>query len=201
MLKRSLFISSQLIRKYTTKVANVDYFTLFPKSFPQGMNSAHNGFKVDLKLLRKEYRNLQSLNHPDLIKVDDDNSKSSIINKAYEILQDPLKRAQYILLLHAGIDLSNDEIGKSLQFQDKSMLFEMMEIHERLENIINENELNEMKTDNNEHIKKLIIELDELFKQGEWDKAALNTIRLKYCYNIKNALKEWEAGKPITLTH
>lgn len=171
------------------------------------MASPGYGFTVDTKKLRKEYRKLQSVSHPDLnnsLNKDHDGghgASSSLINKAYETLSDPLKRAQYILLLQAGIDLSNDEVGKSLQFQDKTMLFEMMEIHEKLESIMNEKELDAMKKENQNKIKDLCETLTELFEAKEWDKAALATIRLKYCYNIKNALKEWEAGKPVTLTH
>lgn len=185
-----------------------DYFTMFPKTFPSGKSSPGCGFTVDTKKLRKEYRKLQSLNHPDLknqLNNDNNNNnnddKSSLINKAYEILSDPLKRAQYILLIQAGIDLSNDEVGKSLQFQDKSMLFEMMEIHEKLENIMNEKELEILKKENQQRIDELVSNLSKLFDLKEWDKAALDTIRLKYCYNIKNALKEWEHGKPVILTH
>lgn len=184
-----------------------DYFKLFPKTFPSGKLSPGCGFTVDTKKLRKEYRKLQSLNHPDLnnqLNNENENNsedKSSLINKAYEILSDPLKRAQYILLIQAGIDLSNDEVGKSLQFQDKSMLFEMMEIHEKLENIMNEKELEILKNENQQRINELINNLNKLFDLKEWDKAALDTIRLKYCYNIKNALKEWEHGKPVILTH
>lgn len=178
----------------------IDMFALFPKTFPQGMDSAHSGFQVDTKLLRKEYRKLQSEHHPDLQSNNDD-SKSSLINKAYETLSDPLKRAQYTLLIHSGIDLSNDEVGKTLQFQDKQMLLEMMEVHEQLENIVNEDGLNQMKKENQDHIVELCKALDTYFAEKDWDKAALATIRLKYCYNIKNALKEWETGKPIALTH
>lgn len=198
----------------TTKIAankGVNFFNLFPKTFPNGVDSGSSGFDVDVKKLRKEYRKLQSVSHPDLNNglnnsnnngmYENDSISSSFINKAYETLSDPLKRAQYILLIHANIDLSNDEVGKILQFKDKAMLLEMMEIHERLENIMNEKELEEMKKENLYNIDLLCNQLDELFANKDWDKAALATIRLKYCYNIKNALKEWEAGKPITLTH
>lgn len=194
----------------STGTSGVNYFKMFPQTFPTGKEVPGYGFLVDVKKLRKEYRKLQSVSHPDLNNIlnkaggaseGSDGVASSLINKAYETLSDPLKRAQYILLMQAGIDLSNDEVGKSLQFQDKAMLFEMMEIHERLESIMNERELEDMKKENQSKIKELCETLTELFEAKEWDKAALATIRLKYCYNIKNALKEWEAGKPVTLTH
>lgn len=199
------FASTEATEKANSGIVN--YFSMFPQTFPTGMASPGYGFTVDTKKLRKEYRKLQSVSHPDLnnsLNKDHDGghgASSSLINKAYETLSDPLKRAQYILLLQAGIDLSNDEVGKSLQFQDKTMLFEMMEIHEKLESIMNEKELDAMKKENQNKIKDLCETLTELFEAKEWDKAALATIRLKYCYNIKNALKEWEAGKPVTLTH
>lgn len=188
------------IKRYNSS-GIVDYFAMFPKTFPSGKTSPGGGFAVDPKKLRSEYRKLQSINHPDLNLGNNSEDKSSLINKAYETLSDPLKRAQYILLIQSGIDLSNDEVGKSLQFQDKAMLFEMMEIHERLENIMNEKELQEMKSENQNKIKELIDQLNKYFDQKDWDNAALATIRLKYCYNIKNTLKEWQPGQPVTLTH
>ncbi|KAG0675929.1 hypothetical protein C6P42_001464, partial [Pichia californica] len=54
-----------LQRRYNGSIS-VDYFSMFPKTFPSGKTSPGCGFTVDLKKLRKEYRKLQSLNHPDL---------------------------------------------------------------------------------------------------------------------------------------
>lgn len=201
----------QFIRFISNSSEKINYYKLFPKTFPSGPPPAST-FNIDSKKLRKEYRLLQSTNHPDLKnelnktqKIESAEKKaefsSSFINKAYETLSDPLKRSQYILELNSNIDLANDEVGKKLQFQDKTMLLEMMEIHERLENIMNEKDLEDMKNENNIKIEKLCETLNELFQKKDYDNAALVTIRLKYCYNIKNALKEWEAGKPIHLTH
>ncbi|GMM46350.1 J-type chaperone [Pichia kluyveri] len=182
-------------RLYSSKV--VDYISLFPNSIKK--NNAIDVFRLNTKNLRKEYRQLQSISHPDLNSNKDE--QSSIINKAYKTLNDPLSRSQYILLKYSGIDLINDTIGKSMQFEDKEMLMEMMEIHEQLESIVNEDDVNKLKDENNLRINELINKLDECYEKNDWDLAAITTIRLKYAYNIKNALKEWEIGKPIALTH
>lgn len=204
MLNRTISVFGR--RLMTTETGN--FFQMFPKTFPRDISNLDKGFTVDSKLLRKEYRKLQALNHPDLTNElnkgnIDGGSKvsSSLINKAYETLHDPLKRAQYIISLHSSIDLNNDEIGKKYQFQDKAMLLEMMDIHERLEEIMDQRELNEMKKENDSKINNLIKELSSAFNDNNWELATLKTVRLKYCYNIKDALKNWAPGEPVTLTH
>lgn len=181
-----------------TSTTPSSYFKLFPKSFPNG-----SSFKVNPKTLRNEYRKLQSKYHPDLIDSTEggDEDKSTLINKAYETLGDPLKRSQYILLFNSGIDLNDETISKSLQFKDKSLFLEIMEIHENLESITNETELVKMKEENESSIKNVIAELEKLIESKDWDGVALNTVKLKYYYNIKKSLKDWQIGKDIMLNH
>lgn len=187
-----------------------NYFSLFPATFAKGMPDM--GFTLDTKALRKEYRKLQAVHHPDRAGGGDGTVAaaaeaaaapltSALINKAYETLHDPLKRAQYIIATHSGEDLNNDEIGKRYQFQDKEMLLEMMDIHERMEEIMDQRELNAMKKENEAKIKALVNDLSSAFAHQDWDKATFKTVRLKYCYNIKEALKNWAPGEPVTLTH
>lgn len=184
-----------------------NYFALFPKTFPEDISKSDKGFTLDPKALRKEYRKLQALNHPDLnnelnkSSINESKLSSSLINHAYETLHDPLKRAQYIISIHSSIDLNDDEIGKKYQFQDKEMLLEMMDIHERLEDIMDQRELNAMKKENDAKIDNLIKELSSALNENNWDLATLKTVRLKYCYNIKDALKNWAPGEPVILTH
>ncbi|GMM30720.1 J-type chaperone [Martiniozyma asiatica (nom. inval.)] len=191
------------LRQLSTKPS---FFSLFPKTFPNGSNIPDHGFTLDTRQLKKEYRKLQAVSHPDLNNslnesaTTGEKDESSFINKAYETLFDPLKRAQYILQLQ-GLDVTDDAIGKKLQFQDKAMLIEMMEIHEQLEEIMDESDLESMKSQNNDKIKQLCVEISQDLQNKNWDEAATKTVRLKYCYNIKNALKEWQPGKPIILTH
>ncbi|AWU78390.1 uncharacterized protein C5L36_0E04450 [Pichia kudriavzevii] len=200
------FIMWRLTRNYTT--ARKTFFQMFPQTFPNGTS-----FKINPRTLRKEYRHLQSISHPDLKReanerVEGDGAAeaeegedSSMINKAYETLMDPLKRAQYISKVEGGLDLGDDEVGKSLQFQDKEMLMEMMDVHEMLESMSTEREAEEMRSANDRKIEEIVQQLEVCFNVKDWERFAMLAVRLKYCYNIKNVLREWEAGKPINLTH
>lgn len=178
-----------------------NFFTLFPKT-----TNSKIFFKIDPKSLRKEYRSLQQQLHPDSnISHDDtipkyDDSQSSLLNKAYSTLKSSLLRSQHILALN-GIDLSKDEVSKEYSLKDRELLFEILDIHENLENVNNENELEPVKQENDERIEKSEDTLNELFNNKDYENAAVETIRLRYWWNIDNAIKNWEPGKPINLTH
>lgn len=162
-------------------------------------------FQIDPKSLRKEYRSLQQQLHPDSnISHDDslkyDDSKSSLLNKGYSTLKSSLLRSQHILELN-GIDLSKDEVSKKYSLKDGELLFEILDIHENLENVNNEQELEPVKLENDERIAKSEAILNDLFNKQDYETAAVETIRLRYWWNIDNAIKNWEPGKPINLTH
>ncbi|KAG7890662.1 hypothetical protein KL936_001946 [Ogataea polymorpha] len=180
----------------------VDFYKLFPKTFPKG-SPPNSPFSVDLKQLRKEFRLLQSTNHPDLNRIKDETAGdlSSLLNNAYTVLSSPLKRSQYLLKKNADIDLNDDAVNKKFQFQDQSVLMEILNVHEDLEDIQSEQELAKLEQENDERIEKSIAKLEELYETEDYEAIALETVKLKFWENIKNALKEWEAGKPVNLTH
>ncbi|KAH3677055.1 hypothetical protein WICMUC_001961 [Wickerhamomyces mucosus] len=178
-----------------------NYFELFPSTFPKSKNSSpFNLFKVDSKKLRKEYRSLQAIHHPDKVQNQDfeqnqEDDFSNLLNRAYTQLKSPLNRSQYILNLN-GINLSKDD-----NIINNEILMEILTINEKLENIENESELEELQIQNDNKIKELTTKLEKLFELNQLDKAAQTTINLKYYENIKTSIKNWERGKPITLTH
>ena len=93
-------------------------------------------FTIDLNALSTVYQNLQKAVHPDkfahasaqeqLISV----QKSAQINDAYQILKQPLKRAEYLLTLR-GVDMPNEQHT----FGDTSFLMRQMELREMLEDV------------------------------------------------------------------
>ncbi|VEU21689.1 DEKNAAC102448 [Brettanomyces naardenensis] len=188
----------------------VNYYGLFPNTFPNGAPPS-SSFIINPRQLRKEYRKLQAVNHPDLIsklnKSGEDTDEtvhlsSSLINKAYDTINDPLKRSQYLLKLNANIDLTSDEATHKYEFADQSTLMKILDIHESLENITNEEEVEKSKEENEQRIEQSVKALNDLYKEdADYDAIALETIRLKYWWNIKNALKEWQPGQPVNLTH
>jgi molecular chaperone HscB len=102
----------------------LNYFKLF---------AIEISFDVDLNHLSQSYQTLQKAVHPDrfahassqeqLLAV----QKSAEINDAYQTLKQPLKRAEYILILR-GVDMPNEQ--KS--FGDTSFLMQQMELREML---------------------------------------------------------------------
>lgn len=194
------------LRRCQSTSTRPDFFALFPKTVLKSQNAQDKGFSIDTSALRKEYRKLQAANHPDLTNELNSGSQASqldsaVINSAYETLRDPLKRAQYIISSNTGLDLQNDEIGQKYQFQDKQMLLEMMDVHERLEEAMKQSDLDDLKQENDARIENLLKNLSADFKDGNWDAATTKTVRLKYCYNIKNALKNWSPGEQVVLDH
>jgi len=102
----------------------VNYFQLF------GIEIT---FDVDLNRLSQTYQNLQKAVHPDrfahassqeqLLAV----QKSAEINDAYQVLKQPLQRAEYILTLR-GVDMPNEQQS----FSDTTFLMQQMELREML---------------------------------------------------------------------
>lgn len=194
-LYRDMLRFARLLSTKSTK----NLFQLFPKTCP----SQPPVFTVDKRSLRKEFRTLQQQLHPDsnVETVNYDDAQSSLLNKAYNTLKSPLLRAQHLLELQAGIDLSADGVSQEYSSQDKTLLFEILEIHEQLESAESEEEIESLKMENNKRIMENEELLNDLFQKHEYQQAALETIKLKYWTNIDNAIKNWEPGKPVNLTH
>lgn len=204
------------------------FFELFPKTFPSGGPPA-DAFRVPQKSFRREFRILQSENHPDILMgsaaLHKDSGASSgptsdnfsaILNKAYTTLLNPYTRLAHFIELHhpQHLDISQDDVSKDLisKFQSqseessleyKSMLMTVLDAHEALEFASKEQDLDELSEENLQRIEACEEAIEQLLQQLplNWDKIMLEAIRLKYWVNIQNGIKEWEPGKPVHLTH
>ncbi len=91
-------------------------------------------FEIDARALHDAQRRLQSQFHPDRVAGGSDQQKrlavqqASWINEAYQTLQDPVKRARYMLGLK-GLDM-NDEHETT---GDTAFLMEQIELREEME--------------------------------------------------------------------
>lgn len=93
-------------------------------------------FDIDINHLSSTYQQLQKTVHPDrfahassqekLIAV----QKSAQINDAYQILKEPLKRAEYMLKLR-GVDMPDEQNT----YGDTSFLMRQMELREMMEEV------------------------------------------------------------------
>lgn len=88
--------------------------------------------QIDLNDLTTTFRQFQSLIHPDKFSGKSEQEQtlssewSSLINKAYKVLQTPLERGEYLLSLH-GVLLPEDN-----SISDPEFLLEMMEKNEEV---------------------------------------------------------------------
>ncbi|WP_456405387.1 co-chaperone HscB [Thiolapillus sp.] len=122
------------------------------------------GFIVDGSALAERYRDLQRVVHPDRYANGSAQEQrlalqqATRINEAYEILKDPVKRAQYLLSLH-GIDMQAEKETT----RDTAFLMEQLQLREELENARQANDpelvLDELMGRISAKIKKLLAQM------------------------------------------
>ncbi|AET41071.1 J-type chaperone JAC1 Ecym_7225 [Eremothecium cymbalariae DBVPG len=199
MFHRGISGSYRLLGVGRRWYSSENWFKLFPKTFPTGGAT----WDVDITQLRREYRQLQAVHHPDIVAnagSDEDSGMSSKLNKAFSTLLKPVLRSQYLLQLQ-GIDLTNEEVAQGIMQRNPQLLMDVLDVHEQLEELETEEDIKELKGANKERIAKLQKAIGAAFGANDWDKAAQLTVELKYWDNLDKAIKEWEPGKPVQLTH
>ncbi|KAF2770318.1 Co-chaperone Hsc20 [Teratosphaeria nubilosa] len=167
------------------------HYDFFPQTFPSGP-PPKSPFSPDLKQLRKEFLQLQAKAHPDLAP---DNQKrqaealSARINEAYKALQDPLKRAQYLLSLQ-GIDVEDE----SAKMSGGELLMQVMEAREAVDEVESEADLVGLREENEGRIAESVVVLGKAFAEGDLVQAASEAVRLRYWVNIGESIQGWEKG-------
>jgi len=178
------------------------YYDLFPLTVPSGPPPA-GSFKIDNRKLRNEFLQLQARAHPDRHPQErktQAEALSSRINNAYKTLSDPLLRAQYLLSLHYGTDVSSDEAAKldggdSQQGEDAELLMTVMEAREVIEDAESEDQLLSVRKENDERVSNTVRILEKAFDEGDWETARQETVRLRYWVGIGESIKEWVSKK------
>ncbi|SDD37440.1 molecular chaperone HscB [Mucilaginibacter pineti] len=98
-------------------------------------------FQIDQPSIKKKFYELSKLYHPDFYAGEDEAKQQEILelstlnNKAYQVLNDPARRMEYILKLH---DLVSEGAKPQLP---ADFLMEMMDINERLMEVASAEEL------------------------------------------------------------
>ncbi|XPS70825.1 molecular chaperone [Ascochyta lentis] len=175
------------------------HYSFFPKSLSAGP-PPEGPFDIDLNALKREFLQLQAKAHPDLHPQEDKKraeATSARINEAYKTLQSPLHRAQY-LLSQRGIETAEDETAK---VDDPELLMEVLEARERIEEAEQEEDLVEMKDENEVRIQASIKALEQAFAEDDMEVAKGETVKLRYWMNISESIANWEKGKPVVLEH
>ncbi|WWO97429.1 MAG: Fe-S protein assembly co-chaperone HscB [Candidatus Dasytiphilus stammeri] len=154
-------------------------------------------FDLDQKLLAMRCYELQQQFHPDHCI----NNKSAIekkiclercafINKAWQILRQPLSRAVYILSIY-GFDI----IGNESSITDLSFLNEQLQLREECEKI--EQQLNEVTLNNfinkiNTLVSTLTVQIEKQMEYQKWEEAVKTVQKLQFLTKLRHHLDELE---------
>jgi len=129
------------------------------------------GFIVDNAALATHYRELQRVVHPDRYAQGSAQEQrlslqqATLVNEAYNTLKNPLKRAQYLLLLH-GIDTN----AMQETTKDTAFLMQQLELREALANARQQEDphatLDELMHQISGMIKKLVAQMAMQFESA-----------------------------------
>ncbi len=97
---------------------------------------------MDVKSAESKYKKLQFLVHPDRKQADAPEDYCALLNEAIATLKNPLKRADHLLKLH-GIE----ETSETERVQDMSLLMEIMDLNEEIDDATNDRQALESKLD------------------------------------------------------
>lgn len=78
---------------------------------------------------------------------------------------------------------------------------EVLDTREEIEDAEEEEDLKELRLDNDDRIRKSEGILEKAFKEDDVATAKGEAVRLRYWINIKESLDAWEKGKPVVLVH
>ncbi len=144
-------------------------------------------FEIDLANLEQKYLQFQNQFHPD--KADASEIEKSIqINEAYEALSDDFLRACHLLSLK-DINILTDEKAAKV---DHETLVKVLELQEKISEISNKDELEELRKKINAEVKFLIAAFVKAYEANEVELAAQFIIKTKY---LKKSLKDLKERK------
>ena len=159
-----------------------DYFALFQYPAPT--------FVISPEDLESRYKNLQVRLHPDRFATmspqeqEHSADQAAAVNQAYDVLRQPLRRAQYILTLY-GLGAC-----ESLTITDPELLEAAMEAREEVEAAETPEELQKILEKINAQELERVEELAAAFLKGDLDTAGKGTVFLRYLVRIKEAIIE-----------
>ncbi len=154
-------------------------------------------FELDDSLLSSQFRELQRLFHPDKFASGSEQErllavqKAAQINDAYQILKDPVTRAEYLLFLQ-GIELRDEQ----QTMQDPQFLMQQMELREELEVISDSMDAEVLLGDFEQKVqflyKDLLQEVATLLAEENWPSAAIEVRKLKFIIKLQQEIERLE---------
>ncbi|WP_413285089.1 co-chaperone HscB [Vibrio sp. MA40-2] len=150
-------------------------------------------YDLDGSLLSSQFRDLQRQSHPDKFANGSERDKllavqkAAQINDAYQILKQPIARAEYILLLN-GIDIKDEQTT----LQDLDFLMEQMQLREELEEITSEDALFDFDSKVSKMYKKNLLDVKKELDESLWEQATDRVRKLKFIAKLKNEIERVE---------
>jgi molecular chaperone HscB len=162
----------------------MNYFELFglPTQFP-----------LDGSLLSSQFRELQKRFHPDNFSTASERDrllavqKAAQINDAYQVLKQPISRAEYLLSLN-GLELAHETRTVS----DPLFLMEQMELREELEEITDDALLFDFDSKVSKMFSDNLKQLEQELAASDWDSAADRVRKLKFIAKLKQEIERIE---------
>ncbi|MEZ9176118.1 MULTISPECIES: co-chaperone HscB [Vibrio] len=151
-------------------------------------------FQLDGSLLSSQFRDLQRQFHPDKFATASERDrllavqKAAQINDAYQVLKNPISRAEYLLIQH-GEDIR----GEQQTMQDPLFLMEQMELREELEDIADssnpEDALLAFEGKVSKMYKQQLSAIQQELDSEAWLDAADRVRKLKFIAKLKNEIE------------
>ncbi|MDP2574750.1 co-chaperone HscB [Vibrio penaeicida] len=166
----------------------MDHFELFGIS---------RQFDLDVTALSTQFRELQRQFHPDKFATASERDrllavqKAAQINDAFQVLKQPISRAEYLLSLK-GVDIRNEQNT----MQDPMFLMEQMELREALEDIESssdpESELFDFEKKVSKLYQSLLSEMVQALTDNTLENAANGIRKLKFIAKLQNEIEQLE---------
>ncbi|NAW56979.1 MULTISPECIES: co-chaperone HscB [unclassified Vibrio] len=151
-------------------------------------------FQLDGSLLSSQFRELQKRFHPDNFASASERDrllavqKAAQINDAYQVLKNPLSRAEY-LLAENGAEIR----GEQQTMQDPMFLMEQMELREELESLADDSDAMDRLFDFDSKVSKMyrhhLAEVERELDSGLWNEAADRVRKLKFVAKLKHEIE------------
>ncbi|SCZ99324.1 BZ3500_MvSof-1268-A1-R1_Chr3-1g05948 [Microbotryum saponariae] len=185
-------------------------------------------YEIDLPQLKRTFLTYQQKVHPDLFAGQGDKEAwakvwSGRVNDEYKTLVDKRRRGEYLVsrhyvtdrydssacgshpcLLRSQLQLSQVELGEAEAVTDPELLMAIMETREALEDAQTEEEVAQIRSDNQNQMDETFQRLSQAFEDAQnpdLGQAKNAIIKLKYLENVENVCREWAPGKPIEIQH
>ncbi|MCK3655736.1 co-chaperone HscB [Pasteurellaceae bacterium Macca] len=154
-------------------------------------------FQLDFAELSQRYLALQKAFHPDNFSTHSPAEqrlavqKCAEINDAFQILKDPILRAEAIVHLHTAENRDIEQKSNS----DMAFLMQQMEWREQLEQLEasqNEAELTTFRDDIEQEQQNILRQLEATLNEKQWEKALAITDKLRFIKKLLNEVERVE---------